>query len=142
MAAAKRKAVDSATVTPSPRRSSGRVQKSQVKYEESFSDVDDKGSDEDFESQVSVSENDISEVEEDSEAEERPKKKSTGAALGKDENERNFVIPQEKKDGGTPYVDERIHANTLEFLRDLKKNNVREWLKCLSITPCHTQLLT
>ncbi|KAK0751195.1 hypothetical protein B0T18DRAFT_443755 [Schizothecium vesticola] len=40
-------------------------------------------------------------------------------------------IPHAKirDDGGVPYTDERVHPNTLEFLKDLKANNVRSWLK-------------
>jgi hypothetical protein len=38
-------------------------------------------------------------------------------------------LPGIKDPGDTPYEDERIHPNTLDFLRDLKKNNRREWLK-------------
>lgn len=37
--------------------------------------------------------------------------------------------PKAKPAGNTPYEDERIHPNTLDFLKDLKKNNDREWLK-------------
>ena len=37
--------------------------------------------------------------------------------------------PKPKSDGGVKYAPERIHPNTIEFLRDLKKNNDREWLK-------------
>lgn len=37
--------------------------------------------------------------------------------------------PKAKSDGGIKYVPERLHPNTLEFLKDLKKNNDREWLK-------------
>lgn len=41
-------------------------------------------------------------------------------------------IPHAKirDDGGVPYTDDLVHPNTLEFLKDLKANNVRSWLKC------------
>ena len=41
-------------------------------------------------------------------------------------------IPIEKMrgDGGVPYADDRIHENTMLFLKDLKANNKRPWLKC------------
>lgn len=32
--------------------------------------------------------------------------------------------------GGVPYEDTRLHKNTLLFLKDLKANNKRSWLKC------------
>ncbi|KAK3332167.1 hypothetical protein B0T19DRAFT_97204 [Cercophora scortea] len=31
--------------------------------------------------------------------------------------------------GGVDYADDRLHQNTLEFLKDLKANNQRKWLK-------------
>ena len=37
--------------------------------------------------------------------------------------------PKAREAGDTPYTDDTIHPNTLLFLRDLKKNNDREWLK-------------
>lgn len=37
--------------------------------------------------------------------------------------------PQARKPGKTPYSNETIHPNTLLFLKDLKANNDREWLK-------------
>jgi hypothetical protein len=42
------------------------------------------------------------------------------------------IIPLEKMrdTGGIEYEDEKIHKNTVLFLRDLKANNKRSWLKC------------
>lgn len=37
--------------------------------------------------------------------------------------------PKARGDGGIKYIPERLHPNTLEFLKDLKKNNDRIWLK-------------
>lgn len=37
--------------------------------------------------------------------------------------------PQARPEGNTPYQDETIHHNTLLFLKDLKENNERQWLK-------------
>lgn len=37
--------------------------------------------------------------------------------------------------GGVPYEDTRLHKNTLLFLKDLKANNKRSWLKCMVLTP-------
>lgn len=36
-----------------------------------------------------------------------------------------------RETGGVPYEDERLHKNTMLFLKDLKANNKRSWLKCL-----------
>lgn len=46
-------------------------------------------------------------------------------------------IPHAKMrdDGGVPYTDDLVHPNTLEFLKDLKANNVRSWLKCTPPPP-------
>lgn len=38
-------------------------------------------------------------------------------------------LPKAREAGKTPYTDETIHPNTMLFLRDLKSNNDREWLK-------------
>lgn len=56
-------------------------------------------------------------------------------------------IPHAKMrdDGGVPYTDDLVHPNTLEFLKDLKANNVRSWLKCTPPPPeplLSTPLLT
>ncbi|EXJ79808.1 hypothetical protein A1O3_08093 [Capronia epimyces CBS 606.96] len=37
--------------------------------------------------------------------------------------------PKPRGDGGVKYVPEKIHPNTMAFLKDLKNNNDREWLK-------------
>ena len=37
--------------------------------------------------------------------------------------------PKPRGDGGTKYVPGKIHPNTMAFLKDLKANNNREWLK-------------
>ncbi|OQV07714.1 hypothetical protein CLAIMM_12109 isoform 2 [Cladophialophora immunda] len=37
--------------------------------------------------------------------------------------------PKPRGDGGIKYVAEKIHPNTMAFLKDLKANNDREWLK-------------
>ncbi|KAM3562969.1 hypothetical protein MY1884_001514 [Beauveria asiatica] len=41
------------------------------------------------------------------------------------------IVPLEKlrDDGGVPYEDHKVHRNTLLFLKDLKANNRRPWLK-------------
>ncbi|KAI1626710.1 hypothetical protein EDD37DRAFT_676358 [Exophiala viscosa] len=37
--------------------------------------------------------------------------------------------PKPRGDGGVKYMPDRIHPNTMAFLKDLKNNNDREWLK-------------
>lgn len=51
---------------------------------------------------------------------------STGLGPGK----QVFIErPKPRGDGGIKYEPAQIHPNTMEFLKDLKKNNDREWLK-------------
>lgn len=38
-------------------------------------------------------------------------------------------LPKAREAGKTPYKDQTVHPNTMLFLRDLKGNNDREWLK-------------
>ncbi|KKZ65256.1 hypothetical protein EMCG_08906 [[Emmonsia] crescens] len=38
-------------------------------------------------------------------------------------------LPKARDAGDTPYEDNTIHPNTMLFLKDLKENNQREWLK-------------
>jgi hypothetical protein len=42
----------------------------------------------------------------------------------------SIPLPKARDTGDTPYQDNRIHANTFLFLKDLTSNNKREWLKC------------
>lgn len=44
-------------------------------------------------------------------------------------------LPQLRDMGGIEYEDTRIHPNTLAFLKDLKANNKRSWLKGMLIAP-------
>lgn len=46
--------------------------------------------------------------------------------------------PKARPAGSTPYRDETIHPNTLLFLKDLKANNERQWLKSKSASSCAT----
>lgn len=49
-----------------------------------------------------------------------------------DEEENRFTfepIPQLRDTGGIAYEDTKLHPNTLAFLKDLKANNKRSWLK-------------
>jgi hypothetical protein len=64
-----------------------------------------------------------SEIEEDSDAESRPPKVTI------------IPLPKAREAGGVPYEDGRIHENTMLFLKDLKANNNREWMRCISPLP-------
>ena len=46
-------------------------------------------------------------------------------------------LPKAREAGDTPYEDGRIHENTMLFLRDLKVNNNREWMRCM-LTSTHS----
>jgi hypothetical protein len=46
----------------------------------------------------------------------------------------SIPLPKAREAGDTPYEDNRLHPNTFLFLKDLKANNNREWLKCLYIS--------
>lgn len=52
--------------------------------------------------------------------------------LDEDEEPRVTITPLSKMrgTGGVDYEDDRLHPNTLLFLKDLKANNKRSWLKC------------
>jgi len=43
-------------------------------------------------------------------------------------------LPKAREAGEVPYEDGRIHENTMLFLGDLKRNNNREWMRCI-MTP-------
>ncbi|KAF3761806.1 hypothetical protein M406DRAFT_281903 [Cryphonectria parasitica EP155] len=51
--------------------------------------------------------------------------------LDEDAEPRVTIIPYKKMrdTGGVPYEDDRLHKNTMLFLKDLKANNKRSWLK-------------
>jgi hypothetical protein len=53
---------------------------------------------------------------------------STGLGPGK---QVYIEKPKPRGDGGIKYVPERIHPHTMAFLKDLKNNNDREWLKSM-----------
>lgn len=38
-------------------------------------------------------------------------------------------LPKAREAGSTPYKDDTIHPNTMAFLKDLRQNNDRDWLK-------------
>jgi hypothetical protein len=59
------------------------------------------------------------EEEEDSDSESRPPKVTI------------IPLPKAREAGDVPYEDGRIHENTMLFLKDLKANNNREWMRCI-----------
>ncbi|PVH76079.1 hypothetical protein DL98DRAFT_518200 [Cadophora sp. DSE1049] len=150
MAGTKRKATQAEPPSSSPgsRRQSGRAKKVQVIYAES--DAEDVASDDEFDDAGAKSESEAevdesSEDDQDSDADSEVEVKAKGKGKGKGTKsslqgwkktitsngvEQMVIdIPGEKDAGDTPYQDGRIHANTLEFLRELKRNNKRDWLK-------------
>ena len=53
-----------------------------------------------------------------------------GAKIDAAPGEAVFIkLPKAREAGKTPYKDNTIHPNTLLFLKDLRANNDREWLK-------------
>ena len=53
-----------------------------------------------------------------------------GAKIDAAPGEAVFIkLPKAREAGKTPYKDSTIHPNTLLFLKDLRANNDREWLK-------------
>ncbi len=53
-----------------------------------------------------------------------------GAKIDAAPGEAIFIkLPKAREAGKTPYKDNTIHPNTLLFLKDLRANNDREWLK-------------
>jgi len=132
MAGKKRKAADDALDTRA-RRQSGRAKKAALNYEES--DVEEPQSDGEFNEDVEDSEEAEEEDPDDPDDqygsdEEALRKKGWKKKKGKGGKwEMVIEIPGIKDPGNIPYEDEKIHPNTMEFLKDLKKNNQREWLK-------------
>jgi hypothetical protein len=136
MVGRKRKSSVTAVDRPATRRQSGRVKKAALNYQES--DVEEAGSDEEFKEDANESE--APEEPDDAEPsesgdeygsdEEKLKKKGWTKKKGQGGRvEMVIELPGIKDPGDIPYEDERIHPNTLDFLKDLKKNNRREWLK-------------
>lgn len=156
MAGIKRRASTPGTQESEPetpkRRQSGRARKVEIKYEEShsqdeaedseaedeFQEEENSDSDEDVEEGVTSEEEEFASDESEDEVDKKKSKKSAssgGTVRGEykaGQDSYSVDIPQEKPDGGVAYEAHKIHQNTLDFLKDLKKNNEREWLKCKS----------
>jgi hypothetical protein len=83
----------------------------------------------------SVSEAEVDEEEEDDDDEEKSNPESRPPKVT------IIPLPKAREAGGVPYEDGRIHENTMLFLKDLKANNNREWMRCKlqyyhSLYPC------
>ena len=144
--------------SPGSRRQSGRAKKVQVVYAESDAEdvaSDDEFDDAAAKSESEAEIDEPSEVDDHSDADSEVETKGKGKGKGKGRVPGNaqgngmksglqgwkktitsngveqmvIDIPGKKDPGDTPYADGRIHPNTLEFLRELKRNNKREWLK-------------
>jgi hypothetical protein len=136
MAGKKRKATDDITACATrPRRQSGRVEKPKLNYQESDDEnlANDAAVQKDVSESESPNEEESEDAGDDDELDDFEKdlmKKGYTRKRGKGGKwEMVIELPKPKDDGGKPYEDKRIHPNTLGFLRDLKKNNQREWLK-------------
>ncbi|RDW80288.1 hypothetical protein BP6252_04926 [Coleophoma cylindrospora] len=145
MAGKKRKAAGDVPDSRPARRQSGRARKAEVKYNES--DIEEAHSDGEYkadadnqahsDAEFKADSDEASEgegVEEASESDDEYasnlKKKGWTKKKGEDGRWQMVIdVPTAKDPGGIPYRDDRIHPNTMEFLKDLKKNNQREWLK-------------
>jgi hypothetical protein len=132
----KRKASVTALDTPITRRQSGRVKTTTtLNYEES-SVEEDVPSEDEFKNSADDNESAVDEAgeaesgDEYGSDEETLKKKGWTKKKGKGGKwEMVIELPREKDPGDVEYRDESVHPNTLEFLRELKRNNRREWLK-------------
>ncbi|KAK2624157.1 hypothetical protein QTJ16_006107 [Diplocarpon rosae] len=112
-----------------PRRQSGRAKRVQVVYAESDAECPA------FSDDAEVSdEAEVDDYEEDADMDEEAVTKSSAKGwrkviLPNGNTQMEIDIPTAKPAGDTPYEEGRIHQNTLEFLRELRRNNKREWLK-------------
>lgn len=124
----KRKAGNISSANGTPVRQSGRVKKAVVTSSK----------------RLSKKKRTESSKEDNSEAESDPESASDFEADAAEEDEEpgeddddndgpqsySIPLPKARDAGDQPYEDSRIHPNTFLFLRDLKANNNREWLKC------------
>lgn len=51
-------------------------------------------------------------------------------------------LPKMRDTGGIDYAEDRLHKNTLAFLKDLKANNKRSWLKGKPFNPSISKRIT
>lgn len=108
--------IDGEFSTSKPRTSRGKPKSKKAKI---VADDDDDDDDEDVYQDEEPDENGAQEEDEDEEDDDE------------DDGPRVTIIPKPKlRDiDGVPYEDEKLHKNTLLFLKDLKANNKRTWLK-------------
>ena len=125
----KRKAANISSSNATSVRQSGRVKKAVVthlskKKRTDSSGEDDLDGDSDPESGSDFEADDPEVVEENGETEEDEDDEDDGP------QSYSIPLPKARDAGAQPYEDSRIHPNTFLFLKDLKANNNREWLKC------------
>jgi hypothetical protein len=127
----KRKAGNISSSNTTPVRQSGRVKKTVVtpskrpskKKRTDSSEEDNSEADSDPESASDFEVEDPDLVEENGKTEEDDDDND-------DPQSYSIPLPKARDAGDQPYEDGRIHPNTFLFLKDLKVNNNREWLKC------------
>jgi hypothetical protein len=130
----KRKAGNISSSTATPVRQSGRVKKGVVtpskrlskKKRTNGSDEDNSEADSDSESASDFEAEDLEVAEESGETD----NDDDGDADADVPQSYSIPLPKARDAGDQPYEDSRIHPNTFLFLKDLKANNRREWLKC------------
>lgn len=129
--ASKRKAANISSAHATPVRQSGRVKKTVTpskrllkKKPTDSSDEDDSDGDSDPESASDFVDEDPGVAEEGGETYEDDDDDDVGP------QSYSIPLPKARDAGDQPYEDGRIHPNTFLFLKDLKANNNREWLKC------------
>jgi hypothetical protein len=114
----KRKADNISSVESTPLRHSTRVKKTVIPK-----DV--------FQDSGEESDKDGTNYNEDTEAEEEEEGDVDDDDDSDSRNSVTIEIPKARTAGARPYENDQIHQNTFLFLADLKKNNNRDWLKCL-----------
>ncbi|KAK0617075.1 hypothetical protein B0T14DRAFT_538715 [Immersiella caudata] len=129
--------LQTATKSAKKSNSSGRKAKKARKIEDS--DDEDNYQDEavdDAEEDVDEDEDEIEEEENEAEEPTKPAKPAKSKVEPEEESDSDAPLkvtfiptPKLRDTGGVDYVDHKLHHNTLAFLKDLKANNKRDWLK-------------
>lgn len=110
---------DSDETEPAAKKRRKATSKRETKYEEESEDRYEESADEAHHDDEQNEYNDGNQEEEEGEEEDDAPRKVV-------------ILPLEKlrDTGGVDYADHKVHRNTLLFLKDLKANNRRAWLKC------------
>lgn len=119
--AKKRKAAESEPDSESNFESGGEASESDFEKEQKGKGKKKVRRDEDYESESDAKDDDQEdEAESDSDDESKPMKRTV------------IPLPKLRDEGEVSYEDGKLHQNTLLFLKDLKKHNNREWMKCVA----------